>query len=90
LRIGCWFNIIQLYVFVKLLKLELLSLKEFLRKKPSTENSEVVHFVYPLVPDECEYMFDQIIGKVDPSTVLRRGIYQFEVYQLVSLMIFFY
>jgi len=35
-------------------------------------------FVYPQVPDEYEFMYDQIIGKLDPS-IIKRGIHKFIV-----------
>lgn len=33
-------------------------------------------FVHPPVTDVCEFMYDQIIGKIDPPRVQGRGIYQ--------------
>lgn len=53
---------------------------EFIRKKPSQKKDTTsMLFVHPPVPDVCEFMYDQIIGKIDPPSVLRRGIYQFSV-----------
>lgn len=52
---------------------------EFLRKKPSLKkDSGFMLFVYPQVPDEFEFMYDQIIGKLDPP-IIRRGIHKFNV-----------
>ncbi|CAI6374113.1 unnamed protein product [Macrosiphum euphorbiae] len=52
---------------------------EFLRKKPSLKkDSDFMLFVYPQVPDLYEFMYDQIIGKLDPPAI-KRGIHKFNV-----------
>lgn len=35
-------------------------------------------FVYPQVSDEYEFMYDQVIGKLDPP-IIKRGIHKFNV-----------
>ncbi|CAI6372931.1 unnamed protein product [Macrosiphum euphorbiae] len=53
--------------------------REFLRKKPSLKkDSDFMLFVYPQVPDLYEFMYDQIIGKLDPPAI-KRGIHKFNV-----------
>lgn len=50
---------------------------EFLRKKTSLQKeSGFILFVYPQVPDEFEFMYDQVIGKLDPP-IIKRGIHKF-------------
>jgi len=67
-------------MFVKSVKLVLLNLKgNFWEKKPSIrKDSGFMLFVYPQVSDEYEFMYDQVIGKLDPP-IIKRGIHKFNV-----------
>lgn len=52
---------------------------EFLRKKHSLQrDSNCLLFVYPQVPDEYEFIYDQIVGIQDPP-IIKRGIHKSNV-----------
>lgn len=50
----------------------------FIRKKPTLKkNPSLTHFIYPDIPDELNFLHSQMLGKLEPPKILRRGIHQF-------------